>query len=275
MDEPRLDDLLPLAVRLAGEAADMALPWRGRARSGRKADNSVVTETDHRIQAHIVEAVGRRYAGHAVIAEERLAPAAGRPEPASAEFCWVIDPIDGTRNFVADIPCFSTSIAVLHRGRPLVGVVYEHNVGRVWCAASGDGATLDKERIGVCDPNPAHDLLVGIPSGKDLWSQRVTAAWARDRNLVIRNLGSTAVHLALVASGALAAAFCKKCKIWDIAAGVLLVQEAGGKVTHGNGRALDRFDLGATVTDSIPILAAGPEIHERLLPGVQQAGGDA
>jgi myo-inositol-1(or 4)-monophosphatase len=266
-----LRDLLALAGELAHAAAEMARPDRGRTSTCRKADNSVVTDTDHRIQAHLVAQIARRFPDHAVVAEERLAPDPDRPAPTAAEFCWVIDPLDGTRNFVAGLPCFATSIAVLHHGRPVVGAVREHNLGRLYSATAGGGAALDGEPIRVCEADPAHDFLVGIPSSKDEWSNRLISRWVSDRKLVIRNLGSAAVQLAMVADGALAGMFCRKCKIWDIAAGILLIREAGGKVTDADGRDLDALPLDADVARSLPILAAEPTLHGRLLRTVQEA----
>ena len=91
------------------------------------------------------------------------------------------------------------------------------------------------------------------------------------RCIICRNLGSSALHLALVASGALAAAFCKRSKIWDVAAGALLVVEAGGRITDVTGSDLVRFDLSAEPHADMPFLAAARGTHERLLPSIQTA----
>jgi fructose-1,6-bisphosphatase/inositol monophosphatase family enzyme len=117
--------------------------------------------------------------------------------------------------------------------------------------------------------HPGGDLLVGIPSSKDRLTVSVLREWAAQPGMVCRNMGSTALHLAMVASGALGAAFCKQCKIWDIAAGVLLVTEAGGRCTNVDGTDRLPFDLAADPNQDLPILAAAPKTHERLIRSIQ------
>ena len=271
MTDSLLSEMARTTEELARAAADVTRALPGRVPSARKADNSVVTETDHRIQAEIVRAARARFPDHAIVAEESLPADASRPAPPDAEYCWVIDPVDGTRNFVAGLPCFATSIAVLRRGEPVVGVVFEHNSRQTYAAIAGGGTKLNGEAAGVCAPDPAHDILLGIPSSKEASARRVTARWVATRGYVVRNLGSTALHLALVASGALAGMFCTKCKIWDIAAGVLLVREAGGRVTDLKGNDLRWFDLTIEPGTNTPVLAAEPAIHERLLETVRES----
>lgn len=265
MDVTNYKPLCEFAARLADEAAAMALPRIGEAPSGRKADNSVVTDTDHAIQAHILAAVAREYPDHAVISEETIRRPNAHANHDQARYCWVIDPIDGTRNFVAGFPCFATSIAVLDRGRPVAAAVREHNTKALYTASLGDGAAINQRPIRVRVPLPGEDWLVGGPSSKDVLTTRVLEKWIHTRGLIYRNVGSSAVHLAWVASGALVAAFAKRCKIWDIAAGMLLVSEAGGSVTGVLGQNLLPLDLSAPPDTDIPFLAAEPAAHARLL----------
>ncbi len=271
MQEALVEDMLNLAVGLAQQAATLSLPRSGRARTGRKSDGSVVTETDHLIQERIIDSVTRRYPEHAFVAEETSDRAESGPDPASSRYCWVIDPLDGTRNFVAGFPCFCTSIAVLERGRPVVAVVFEHNLGQLYTATAGSGATLNSRPIQVREPSSSTDILLGVPSSKDPLTQQVLRAWAGTRGFVLRNVGSTALHLAMVASGVLAGAFCKQCKIWDIAAGALLVAEAGGRFTDPSGADRVTFDLKADSCQDLPYLAAAPVVHGRLLDSIQSA----
>jgi myo-inositol-1(or 4)-monophosphatase len=193
------------------------------------------------------------------------------PLPSAARYCWVIDPIDGTRNFVNGVPCFSTSIAVLDRGQPVVGVVVEHNRRDVFEATLSGGARLNGDPIHCADPPPNRDTLIGLTSDKTSLTRKVLEAWSATQGIVLRNLGSTAVHLALVASGALAADFCCLCKIWDIAAGALLITEAGGRITTPYGDPRIPFDLSLEPTAKLPILAAAPATHERLLRTIRNA----
>ncbi len=269
MTEPTPADMLELAQKLGVEAIEFTKPYAGQVASRLKDDASVVTEVDHAVQRHIVSAVAEKFPDHAFLAEESLDAPDSHPDRATARYCWVIDPIDGTRNFVAGFACFGTSIAVLDRGTPVAAVVVEHNLGHVYTATLNGGAFLGDRRLEMPEPDPERDVMVGIPSSKDRLTQRVVLLWQGTRGLITRNLGSSAVHLGMLASGALGAMFCKKCKIWDVAAGVLLVSEAGGRVTDPTGEAILPFDLTGDPNADTPILAAAPNIHQRLLAGIR------
>ena len=193
------------------------------------------------------------------------------PAATEARFCWVIDPLDGTRNYAYGVPCFSTSLAVLDRGRPVVGVVFEHNQKLLYAAIAGMGATCNGSGIRAAEVLEGRDVLVAFPSSKDQTTVDVRRDWVPRRGLVGRNLGSTALHLALVASGALSAAFCKRSKIWDIAAGGLLVTEGGGLITDLSGAERMSFDLAAAPDEDLPVLAAALQTHRQLLATIQAA----
>lgn len=244
----------------------------GRAGGGEasfKADESVVTPTDHAVQRMILAEIATRFPGHAVAAEESLAHPTAHADRRTARFCWAVDPLDGTRNFVAGLPCYSTSIAVLEEGRPVVAAVYDHNIHWLFAARRGGGATLNGRRIVLAGVPGPGDRLVALSSSKSRFTVAVARAWSAEEGLVLRNLGSTALHLALVASGGLDAALCTKCKIWDIAAGALLVTEAGGMVTTPEGGDPFPFLPDQPLTGDLPVLAGGPAIHTRLLAGLR------
>jgi len=270
MSEPPVLEFLKLAQRLAREAGRIANAPGGPTRVSRKTDDSLVTETDHAIQRHILQAIAEVYPDHAVCAEETVAQPDAHADRTKARYCWVIDPLDGTRNYAAGLPCFSTSIAVLDRGEPMVGVVAEHNLGHVYSVVRSGGAKLNDKAIRVTDPNPQRDLLIGIPSTKDELTVRILQSWVAKKRFILRDLGSTAFHLGLVASGALNAAFCNRCKIWDIAAGMLLVTEAGGLITNPFGKPLTPFDLTADPNVDAPYLASSAALHERLVKLIKQ-----
>lgn len=268
MADESLADMLTLARRLGIEAIDVTRPHAGRIKPEHKSDRSVVTEADRAIQRNIVSTVSEQYPRHAFLAEETLDTPNAYPDRASARYCWVIDPIDGTRNFVAGFACFATSIAVLDRGVPVVGVVVEHNLGHVYTAIAGGGSELDGARLTMIDPDPEGDMMVGVPSSKDALTQAVVGLWQGTPRLIPRNVGASAVHLGMVASGALVGMFCKRCKIWDVAAGALLVTEAGGRITTPFGQARVPFDLAADPAVDTPILGAAPQAHAQLLAGI-------
>jgi len=269
MAEESLADMLALARRLGIEAIEITRPHVGRITPSHKPDQSVVTEADHAVQREIVAAVSERYPEHAFLTEETLESPGAYPDRASARYCWVIDPIDGTRNFVAGFACFATSIAVLDRGVPVVAAIVEHNLGHVYAATVGGGATLNDRRLQMVEPDPSQDMMVGVPSSKDALTRAVVAMWQGTPRLIPRNLGASAVHLGMVASGALGAMFCKKCRIWDIAAGVLLVTEAGGRVTLPSGAPRVPLPVTTDAATDTPVLAAAPEAHKRLLTGLR------
>lgn len=271
MDDTVKEQMQTLAERLAGEAAELSLARIGRINATRKADGSIVTETDYAIQERIVSAITQQFPDHAVLAEEHMSGAGTAVAAAEARFTWVIDPLDGTRNYVSRLPCFATSIAVLDRGTPVVGVIVEHNLRCCYAAISGRGATLDGEPIRCANPADGEDWLIGIPSSKDSLTVQVLRGWVATKGYVCRNLGSTAFHLALVASGTLVAAFAKRAKIWDVAAGVLIAAEAGAQITGAVGAELLPFDLQADANADVPFLAAPPVVHGCLLSSIQAA----
>lgn len=260
-----VEDMLDLAVRLATEAGRLARVPAGPRRVQRKPDNSVVTDTDHAIQRRILQAVSETYPGHAVCAEETIVNPGAHARLADAQYCWVVDPLDGTRNFVAGLPWYSTSIAVLEHGRPVVGVVTEHGTGTTYAAVAGGGATMNGQPIRVAGWPADADLIVALPSNKDVLTQHVLRTWGAMRRLMLRNLGSTALHLALVATGGIGAAFARRCKLWDVAAGALLVTEAGGRFTDPFGGPRLPFDLSADPHTDLPFLAGNPDAHAALL----------
>jgi len=265
--------MLDLAKRLATEAAGLSRPGDSRPETERKPDDSVVTDADHAIQEHIFSAIRAAHPDHALLGEEVTVGGSHTvgPELPEARYCWVVDPLDGTRNYAAGLRVFSTSIAVLDRGRPVLGVVSDHNLGDTYEAVFGSGTKLNGSPIRARNPKPDEDFLVGVPSAKDNISVSVVQAWAAIDGFVCRNLGSTALHMALVSSGALAGAFSKRSKIWDIAAGWLLVSEAGGRVTDIKGADHLPFALDIDHHTDLPFLASSPGMHQYLLETIRAA----
>lgn len=256
-----LSHLLVQAIALARSGGEIARARLGSAVASQKHDNSIVTDVDHAVQAHVVDAVAQRFPDHAVITEEALAQPQRHAAFDEAEWCWVIDPIDGTRNYARGLPGFSISIAVLRRGEPVVGAVYAVIEDQMYSAQQGGGAWCDGRRLHVADEPPTGDTVVGTPSG----GGDPMPAWAHAMydDMTLRNFGSAALHLAMVAAGAFDAAFCIDSKLWDIAAGALLVTEAGGVVTDLRGAA--HFPVRALrQPPRAPVLAAGPNLHRYL-----------
>lgn len=252
--------LLAEASKLAAEAGQIILDrWR-RVPSRRKADGSEVTDADLAAEEHIIETLRRSYPDHDIVGEESgLQTAQAR----RGRYCWAVDPLDGTRNYARGFPCFATSIALLEDGVPVVGVVREHTTAKTYAAAAGRGATVDGLPLAVAHRPLDRDFLVGVPSAKQDESPAPVQRLLERVNL--RNTGSTALHLALVAAGAIDAAFARRCYMWDIAAGHLLVREAGGVCTDLAGRPLAPLPPEADPMGRTPFLAAGHHVHAELI----------
>lgn len=256
-------DILGRAADWAREGGRIARERLGQAVASRKIDDSIVTDGDHAVQQYILDQIAAVFPSHAVITEETIA----RPERhsvfSSAKWCWVIDPIDGTRNYARGLPCFAVSVAVLCDGHPEAAVVYSVMDDRLFSAHAGGGAWCDGRQLHVVDNPPTGDTLLGAPSGSGDPVPPVLHAWLEQ--MTVRNHGSVALHLAYVAAGWFDAAVCLKSKIWDVAAGALLVTEAGGVASDLEGRPL--FPLTDVPADGVPrapILAAAPNLHRYL-----------
>jgi myo-inositol-1(or 4)-monophosphatase len=260
MTQEDLDRSLDLARRLAAEAGEIILDRRHTASRRQKADGSEVTDADLAAEEHIRDVLNRTYPDHDVLAEEG---GLGTDQPPRARYCWAVDPLDGTRSYVRGFPCFATSIALLDGGEPVVGVVREHTSGQVYTAMAGRGAHLDGVPIRVAQRPLDYEFFVGISSSKHPNSR---AALQRLLERVsLRGMGSTAVHMALVASGAIDAALSHRCYTWDVAAGYLLVREAGGVCTDAAGGDLLPLPPQPDPNARTPFLATGPHVRAELL----------
>lgn len=256
-----LDQACSRAVDWSREAGEIAVRRFGGARASRKADQSVVTDADLEIQDLILKRIHACYPDHAIIAEENTPQAAGA---SLAGACWLIDPIDGTRNYARGFPVFCTSIALLDHGAPVVGVIYEPLSGRVYRGVAGGGALLDDQPLQCRGAGEGAEWIIGIPTPKHRpLPEAIREDWPR--RAVLRNTGSTALHLALVASAALDAAYGQEVRLWDIAAGAVLVAEAGGRLTGPNGAALFPVEPAFDAGTDLAFLAANAPVHEALL----------
>jgi myo-inositol-1(or 4)-monophosphatase len=262
MNTAELNDALQFARALAAQAGLQCARDFRQVEVNRKADDSEVTSTDLAIQSVIAERIRATYPEHALLGEEAV-DTSGMPDPASARYCWIIDPLDGTRNFVRGLPCFCTSIALLENRAPVVGVIRDHAAGITYSATRGGGAHVAGRVMRVsASPLDSRAVVSFQPARRGkLYEQ--AAPWIRTVN--VRSLGITAVHLALLADGALDAAVCEECYIWDVAAGALMIEEAGGVITDPNGRPLFPFDLAKSPRCHVPFTAGGEIVHASIL----------
>ncbi|UCG16470.1 MAG: inositol monophosphatase [Phycisphaerales bacterium] len=270
MTDRALDEYARLAMSMADEAAQTACYWFGRATASRKADGSDVTNADICIQEMMVERIRGAYGDHLIVGEETGVVGGSPADALRAEYCWVTDPLDGTRNFARAVPVFSTAITLLERGRPVVGVVQSLTTGDTYLATRGRGATHNGRAL-TANPQPCDERsMLAVQSTIRDGDRRILDSFAG--TAVLRNLGSTALHLALVAAGGFCGAVGWECKLWDVAAGWLLVEEAGGLCTDWVGQSLIPFSAEAFAGRDVPFVAAGRQAHTQLLSRLARAG---
>jgi myo-inositol-1(or 4)-monophosphatase len=266
---PDLDPVVARARSVLGEALD-ALGPRLTATAGRvdvepKADGTPVTDADRDADALLSRAIEGAFPDHGLLSEERDTVVPG------TDWCWVIDPIDGTSNFVAGLPYWCVSVALTFEGRPVLGVVDAPALGRRYVAAQGSGAWAGDRRLHVRAPVDWRD---GRNRHIPVMLTTATARRARDAGLRLnaRVMGATALDLAIVAEGVAAASIAVVPHVWDVAAGELLVTEAGGAVVTLGGTPLLPMTPGddhrerATATASGPEAAYVGDLASRLLP---------
>lgn len=210
-------------------------------REKKRAD--LVTEADTAAQEVIAQIVKKAFPDHAFLGEEMPGAASDSLLDSPNRFCWVVDPLDGTTNFVHQIPFFCTSIALVQGREPICGIIYNPISGEFFSAEKGKGAFMNDEPIRVSSVTQASESLVAVgfppntqPDAPDLQAflKAVPVAQA------IRRTGSTALNLAYVAAGRMDAMWGFSTNAWDIAAGIVLLREAGGVVSAPDGQ---RFSL--------------------------------
>ncbi|MBM9466548.1 inositol monophosphatase family protein [Nakamurella leprariae] len=257
--DPTVDPaaLLDLAVRGARLAATELVSRYGRVGALRTKStvNDPVSEADLASEAVLVELITTERPQDGLLGEE------GTDRPSSSGLRWVIDPLDGTVNYLYRLDNFCVSVAVEDSSGPVAGAVFDPVADRLYAAVRGGGATLNGDRLQVNDPVPLDRALLGTgfgySSGRRAWQGAITGAMlpvARD----IRRIGSAALDLCHVADGTLDGYFEIGLQPWDGAAGMLVVTEAGGVVATRPER--DPSDGSSPVR----YLAAGPTLHPAL-----------
>ena len=234
--QTNINAVLKTALSGARGAGALLLRHYGRLKKNQihhKAANSYVTEADRLSEALILGLVRKRFPSHAVLSEEC-------GEIPGTGFRWIVDPLDGTGNFIRNIPLFTVSIAVFRDGKPWVGVVFDPLRNEMFHALAGKGAFLNNKRIAVSKQGKLDRAMIGtaIPSKSRARLPRYVSAVYRIsiRGCNIRRSGSLALDLASVAAGRLDGIWAFDQAFWDFAAGALLVEEAGGSVKQRPGK---------------------------------------
>lgn len=255
-DDPDGGELLALAQRVAVEAGALAQRMRADAVVDRQTKSSLtdyVTEADRAVERAIIEGLLSDRPNDAVLGEETTARAG------SSGVRWIIDPIDGTTNYVYGIPAYAVSIAAERRGRIVVGVVHDPSAGATFAARRGGGATLDGSPITCSDREELATALLGTGfayRAERRAGQAAVLVHLLPRVRDIRRFGSAALDLCAVACGRLDAYYERGLQPWDLAAGWLIAAEAGAVVGD-----LDGGDPSERATVAAPPALFGPLVE--------------
>lgn len=243
------------AARAAGNIIVRNMDRIDRLTIATKSSNDFVSEVDQRAEAAIIEVLKQSYPDHGIYAEE-----SGRQDE-KAEYQWIIDPLDGTTNYLHGFPQFSVSIALRHKARLEAAVIYDPMSQELFTAARGEGAQMNEKRIRVSGRKGLKGALLGTgfpytdQSYIDTYLATMKALMAPTAG--IRRPGSAALDLAWLAAGRTDGFWEFNLNAWDIAAGALIVREAGGIVADFCGR--DGY------LESGDIIAASPKVFPEML----------
>lgn len=245
------------AARRAGEVIVRALVRLDSLEVSSKGRNDYVSEIDRTAEREIIDIVRKLYPDHAILAEES-------GSSGENETVWIIDPLDGTTNFLHGFPVFAVSIAVQHQGKLEIGVIYDPMRQEIFTASRGGGAHLENHRMRVSKQRGLEGSLLstGFPfRGDEPYADNYFEMFRKLTTLTagIRRPGSAALDLAYVAAGRTDGFWELGLKPWDTAAGTLMVREAGGRVGTLSG---EEYKLGAN------IVAGAPKVYEALLAAI-------
>ncbi len=257
-------DLMTIAIEAAHQAGELALSQFHQPQQVRqKGPSDPVTATDVAAEDLIVRTIREVYPNHQFLGEE------GHQAPTDADYVWIIDPIDGTRNYAHGVPCFCTSIALARHGHLALGVIYDPLLKETFHAEAGKGAYLNGQRIRVSLKTRLEDaiLAMSLVPAQQSGNARVAMpmlARLQPRVESVRIMGSAALHVAYVACGRFDVGFQDSIHAWDVLAGVLLVREAGGVATDLRGQPV-------TTSSGDCIVANNANFHSAVLRAAQEA----
>jgi len=249
--------MLNFAIETAREAGQVLLEKFGKTTVTKKGDINLVTEADLASEALIVEKIKSYYPRHSILAEE-----AGNAVIIGGEntWKWIIDPLDGTTNYAHGYPCFCVTLALEHDGEIVIGVTFDPTRDELFAAERGQGATLNGKPIHVSATDKLGDALIvtGFPydlKQRDNFARHLTDFLLSSRG--VRRDGSAAIDMAYVACGRFDGFWEEGLNAWDVAAGVLMIEEAGGVVSYYDG---SKFSIYRP-----PICASNGHIHQQML----------
>lgn len=259
--------MLNIAVRAARAAGNVITRNMDRVdtlKIDHKQRNDMVSEVDRQAEFEILRVLNKAYPDHAVLGEE-----GGLTGNENAEYTWVVDPLDGTTNFLHGFPHFNVSIALKHKGRASQAVVYNPVSQELFTATRGDGAWLNNKRIRVSKVHSMSAALLGngfpYREGDDLGKHIAMMSELTQRSLGIRRPGACALDMAFVAAGRLDGYWISGFSEWDVAAGALIVREAGGLVNDYAG--------GSEYVSSRTLVCGNPKIAHGMIGVIKPIAG--
>lgn len=258
-----IGDYKTVCEKAARAAGDILLDWSGRFSAREKGPSDLVTEADLAAQEAIRQQLLGAFPKHGFLAEEQNAQIPSQEDGLR----WIVDPLDGTMNYVHRVPNYAVSIALEQRGQLLVGTVFDPVNRECFTAALGQGAWLNGQRLKASKVSSLSQALVAasFPAGVGRNDREIADfIEATVRAQGTRRMGSSALNLCYVAAGRFDGYWSTSTKTWDIAAGALLVSEAGGVITGYDGRPLD-------VARPQFIAAATAELHRELFDLLHRA----
>jgi len=249
-----LQNVAVMAARRGGSILLRHLNRLDKLRIEKKGHNDFVSDADRAAEDAVIEVIQKHYPDHAILAEE------GTEHPeASADVQWVIDPLDGTTNFLHGLPHWSVSIALEHKGQVVAGVVYDPAKDEMFYAEKGEGAWMNESRLRVSARHRMIECIfaTGLPFGgrSDLPETLRDLGRLLPATAGVRRFGSAALDLAYVAAGRYDGFWERRLHPWDMAAGLVIVREAGGFVEALDGGD-DILGSGGVICANEPIFAA-------------------
>ncbi len=245
-------EIAEIAVRMAGQTimdslgSQMHIDYKGR--------GNITTEIDYRAENQIVSLLSKEFPDFSIMAEE------SSPGMLLSEYAWIVDPIDGSRNFASTLPMFCVNLALAHNDEPVVGVTYDPVRDELFKAVEGQSTTLNGTEVRVTAESTLHNSIIGFDMGydndmaKDLL-EMATQLWPGMQS--IRIVGSAALGLAYASCGRLDIYVHHLLSPWDMAPGLLLVRQAGGVVTDKNG--------GPVNVNGPSVIASNQAVHDDFL----------
>ncbi len=270
-----LKELQDFAQDVSYEAGEILLKYQKKRHElivSSKGTEGIASEADEASEDYILNTIKNQYPEHTILSEEDFSKnrKTTYKKAEASEFCWVVDPLDGTNNFVNGIPIYAVSIALLNKGKPIVGVVYNPTSGECFFASKGQGAHLIDFRI-----NPFKKYSLIIDSNEKEMRDCIFSpapSYAEDKSFdqqlsvfkknilgcrAVRRLGSAALELCYVANGNFDGYWEKNLKPWDVAAAGLICIEAKIELTDFDGKRYTPFDKS--------FLAAAMPLHSKIL----------